>query len=138
MRGNTPADWIISTAPAHLALASQADFITVQHLRADPPTAPGRTYLLAGLLRYGACKRRMESCRARRPAYRCRHGHSSATPSTSRRKPNATCVRTASCPTCPHYSSIEHLRTESISLTFNPRPRTLTADTPHGERITTG
>ncbi|MCX5562017.1 recombinase family protein [Streptomyces sp. NBC_00038] len=106
MRWNTPADWIISTAPAHPALVSEADFITVQHLHADRPTAPGRTYLLAGLLRCGVCKRRMESCWARRPAYRCRHGHSSATPPAPLiGHPTPTCVRTASCLTCPHCSS---------------------------------
>ncbi|MGO4429652.1 recombinase family protein, partial [Streptomyces sp. MCAF7] len=31
MRWNTPTDWIISTGPAHPALVSEADFITVQN-----------------------------------------------------------------------------------------------------------
>ena len=40
---------------------------------------PGRRYRLAGLLRCGICGRRAESCWSNgRSAYRCRHGHSSA------------------------------------------------------------
>jgi site-specific DNA recombinase len=44
------------------------------------PAAPGnRRYLLAGLLACGACGRRMESAWSNgNPAYRCRHGHTSA------------------------------------------------------------
>lgn len=57
-----------------------------------PPreNAPGRIYLLAGMLRCGICERRMESGWTHgRPAYRCRHGHSSATGSDTGRPPNA-------------------------------------------------
>ena len=77
-----PDGWVISARPSHPALVSEEDFITVQCIRADRgiTTAAGRQYLLAGLLRCGICGRRMESCWANnRPAYRCRHGHSSAT-----------------------------------------------------------
>ncbi|MFF3377611.1 recombinase family protein [Streptomyces sp. NPDC002680] len=89
MRWNTPTDWIISTQPAHPALVSEADFIAAQHTRANRETAPKRAYLLAGLLRCGVCRRRMESHWAHRPAYRCRHGHSSATPPIPHRTPSA-------------------------------------------------
>jgi site-specific DNA recombinase len=78
-----PDGWVISTRPAHPALVSEEDFIAVQGLRAerdDTGTAPARQYLLAGLLRCGICGRRLESCWANnRPAYRCGHGHTSAT-----------------------------------------------------------
>ncbi|MGO4760458.1 recombinase family protein, partial [Streptomyces sp. 2MCAF27] len=89
MRWNIPADWVISAQPAHPALVGEADFIAVQHLRTARETAPGRTYLLAGLLRCGVCGRRMESHWARRPAYRCRHGYTSATRPMPGRTPNA-------------------------------------------------
>lgn len=77
-----PQGWVISTRPSHPALVSEEDFIAVQGIRADRDTraASGRRYLLAGLLRRGICGRRLESCWANnRPAYRCRHGYSSAT-----------------------------------------------------------
>jgi len=77
-----PEGWVISDRPSHPALVSEEDFIAVQGIRAerDTGTAAGRRYLLAGLLRCGTCGRRLESCWANnRPAYRCRHGHSSAT-----------------------------------------------------------
>jgi len=89
-RWTLPDGWIISARPSHPALVSEEDFITVQGLRAerDTGTAAGRRYLLAGLLRCGICGRRLESCWANnRPAYRCRHGHSSAaTPDPARPK----------------------------------------------------
>lgn len=80
MRWNTPDDWVISTTPAHPALVSEADFIAVQNLRVPREGVPGRVYLLAGLLRCGQCGRLLDSCWSHnRPAYRCRHGCSSAT-----------------------------------------------------------
>jgi hypothetical protein len=46
----------------------------------DTGTVASHRYLLAGLLRCGICRRRLESFWANnRPGYRCRHGHSSAT-----------------------------------------------------------
>jgi len=78
-----PDGWVISTRPSHPALVSEDDFIAAQGIRAERDnggTAGRRRYLLAGLLRCGICGRRLESCWANnRPAYRCRHGHSSAT-----------------------------------------------------------
>ena len=45
------------------------------------PCRRRRRYLLAGLLVCGTCGRRMESAWSNgRPAYRCRHGHTSAAP----------------------------------------------------------
>jgi site-specific DNA recombinase len=85
-----PDGWVISTRPSHPALVSEEDFIAVQGIRAERDTeaTSGRRYLLAGLLRCGICGRRMESCWANnRPAYRCRHGYSSAvTPDPARPK----------------------------------------------------
>jgi site-specific DNA recombinase len=89
-RWTLPDGWIISARPSHPALVSEEDFIAVQGIRAerDTATANGRRYLLAGLLRCGICGRRLESCWANsRPAYRCRHGYSSAvTPDPNRPK----------------------------------------------------
>jgi Recombinase zinc beta ribbon domain len=65
---------------AHPALVSEQDFVAVQGIRAARQDAdPGRRYRLAGLLRCGICGRRAESCWSNNhPAYRCRHGYSSA------------------------------------------------------------
>jgi len=88
-RWNLPGGWVISARPAHEALVSEADFIAAQDIAAargpDPDgglAGPGkRRYLLAGLLTCGTCGRRMESAWSHgRPAYRCSHGHTSATP----------------------------------------------------------
>jgi len=63
----------------------------VQGIRAERDntgTTTARQYLLAGLLRCGIRGRRLESCWANnRPAYRCRHGYTSAiTPDPARPK----------------------------------------------------
>jgi site-specific DNA recombinase len=68
--------------PAHAALVSEADFITAQEVAVPRgPAGPAvRRYLLAGLLVCGRCGRRLESAWSNGgPAYRCRHGHTSAT-----------------------------------------------------------
>ncbi len=89
-RWNLPEGWVISKHPAHAALVSEADFIAAQDTTAPRgPVGPAaRRYLLAGLLACGRCGRRLESAWSNgRPAYRCRHGHSSATvPDPSRPK----------------------------------------------------
>jgi hypothetical protein len=80
-RWNLPEGWVISRYPAHAALVSEAGFIAAQDT-ASPrgPAGPAaRRYLLAGLLASGRCGRRLESAwSSGRPAYRCRHGHTSA------------------------------------------------------------
>ena len=91
-RWNLPDGWVISRKLAHAALVSEADFIAAQDISAARGPAPGgrltapqkRCYLLAGLLVCGGCGRRMESAWSNgKPAYRCRHGHTTA----SRRGP---------------------------------------------------
>jgi len=86
-RWNLPDGWVISARPAHEALVSEADFIAAQDVNAvrgpSPRTGPGepqkRRYLLAGLLKCGVCGRRMESAWSNgKPAYRCRHGRTTA------------------------------------------------------------
>lgn len=86
-RWNLPVGWAISTRLAHPALVSEADFIAAQEISAArgpalraPLTGPEqRRYLLAGLLMCGICGRRMESAWSNgKPAYRCRHGYTSA------------------------------------------------------------
>jgi site-specific DNA recombinase len=81
-RWNLPDGWIISRQPAHPALVSEADFIAAQDATAPRgPVGPAtRRYLLAGLLACGRCGRRLESAWSNgKPAYRCRHGHTTAT-----------------------------------------------------------
>ena len=89
-RWGLPDGWVISARPAHPALVSEEDFIAVQGIRAQRDgTDPGRCYRLAGLLRCGICGRRAESCWSNnQPAYRCRHGHSSASASDTARPRN--------------------------------------------------
>ena len=91
-RWNLPDGWVISRKPAHSALVSEADFIAAQDISAARGPAPDkglaaprqRRYLLAGLLVCGGCGRRMESAWSNgKPAYRCRHGYTTA----SRRGP---------------------------------------------------
>jgi site-specific DNA recombinase len=97
-RWNLPDGWGISSKPAHPALVSEADFIAAQDISAArgpaPRTAPAgpekRRYLLAGLLACGICGRRMESAWSNgKPAYRCRHGRTSAMPPDPDRPKNA-------------------------------------------------
>jgi DNA invertase Pin-like site-specific DNA recombinase len=86
-RWNLPDGWVISRRPAHPALVSEAGFIAVQAISTargpaphDDPAAPARRrYLLTGLLACGTCGRRMESAWFNgKPAYRCRHGRTTA------------------------------------------------------------
>jgi hypothetical protein len=98
-RWNLPDGWVISARPAHPALVSEADFITAQDIRAargpaprdGSQAAPGeRQYLLAGLLTCGTCGRRMEPAWSNgKPAYRCRHGHTTASAPDPGRPKNA-------------------------------------------------
>ena len=97
-RWNLPDGWVISARPAHPALVSEADFIAAQDVNAVRGPSPGghlagpvrRRYLLAGLLAYGVCGRRMESAWSNgKPAYRCRHGYTSAAPPGPDRPKNA-------------------------------------------------
>ena len=90
-RWNLPEGWVISRHPAHAALVSEADFIAAQE--ATVPRGPAgpatRRYLLAGLVACARCGRRLESAWSNgKPAYRCRHGYTSATGSEHGRPKN--------------------------------------------------
>src|SRR5450755_3169795 len=89
-RWNLPEGWVISKHPAHAALVSEGDFIAAQDTAAPrgPAGPAARRYLLAGLLACGRCGRRLESAWSNgRPAYRCRHGYTSAaSPDAARAK----------------------------------------------------
>jgi site-specific DNA recombinase len=97
-RWNLPDGWVISRRPAHPALVSEDDFIAAQDISAacgpaphgDPDAPARRRYLLAGLLVCGTCGRRMESAWSNgKPAYRCRHGHTTAVEPDPGRPKNA-------------------------------------------------
>jgi Recombinase/Branched-chain amino acid transport system / permease component/Recombinase zinc beta ribbon domain len=111
-RWNLPEGWVISKRPAHTALVSEGDFIAAQDTAAARgPAGPAvRRYLLAGLLACGRCGRRLESAWSNgKPAYRCRHGHSSATrPQPGR--PGNTYVREDQI--LPHLAAIAILLTD--------------------------
>ena len=79
-RWGLPDGWVISARLAHPALVSEEDFIAALGIRAQRDgNDAGCQYRLAGLLRCGICGRRAESCWSNNhPAYRCRHGYSSA------------------------------------------------------------
>ena len=83
-RWNLPDGWVISARPAHPALISEDGFVAAQDISAARGPVPQgepvlRRYLLAGVLMCGVCGRRMESAWSNgKPAYRCRHGHTSA------------------------------------------------------------
>ncbi len=109
-RWNLPDGWVISRKPAHPALVSDADFIAAQDISAARGPAPGigltaprkRRYLLAGLLICGGCGRRMESAWSNgKPAYRCRHGHTTLAGADRAGSRTPTSARTGSCRTCP-------------------------------------
>jgi hypothetical protein len=109
-RWNLPDGWVISTRPAHEALVSEADFIAAQDIHAARGPSPQadlagpekRRYLLSGLLVCGMCRRRMESAWSNgKPAYRCRHGHTTVSPLTPVGRRTPTSARTVSCRTCP-------------------------------------
>ena len=125
-RWNLPEGWVISRRPAHAALVSEADFIKAQDTTAPrgPAGPAARRYLLAGLLACGRCGRRLESAWSHdRPAYRCRHGHTSAAvPDPAR--PKATYLREDEI--LPHLAALAILRAES-GIPDRPRPSGITA-----------
>ncbi len=167
-RWNLPEGWVISRRPAHPALVSEADFIAVQQISAPRgPAGPAtRRYLLAGLICCGTCGRRLESSWSNgRPAYRCRHGYTSATrPDPARPKnvyvredqimPHLGALaillaghehaqdhpRQASQLTGPAQAAelIDHLRSTGCTLTYDPRLRTLHTDTKDSIAVTIG
>ena len=97
-RWNLPDGWVISRQQAHPALVSEDDFVAAQGISAARGPVPDsglaapspRRYLLAGLLVCGGCGRRMESAWSNgKPAYRCRHGHTTASRTAQDRAKNA-------------------------------------------------
>jgi site-specific DNA recombinase len=166
-RWNLPDGWVISRKLAHPALVSEADFIAAQGISAARGPAPGagltaprkRRYLLAGLLICGGCGRRMESAWSNgKPAYRCRHGHTTASAPGPERLKNAYVREDRILPHLPavpvqlagpaaeqrrrrtrsgvdvrHQASpedvIRYLRERQITLTYDPASGTLNAGT---------
>ena len=164
-RWNTPDQWIISTAPAHAALVTEADFIAVQGMRATREDAK-HPYQLAGLLRCALCQRTVEGHWVNHvPGYRCRHGHTSAatpdpgrpkntylredrilaalpllhhrlnTTTPSRAPAGASASTAAPTPPTPQ-EVIDHLRTRGLRLSYHPQTRTLEASSQPPVRIT--
>ena len=168
-RWNLPTGWVISKHPAHPAIVSEADYIAAQQASAPRgPAGPAtRRYLLAGLLAYGTCGRRLESAWSNgKPAYRCRHGYTSATGSTPGRPANlrvredqvlprlaALAILHADGSHClwsgEHASTqvtapaqaadlIDRLRTADITLIYDPATRTLRDGTRNSRAVTAG
>ena len=165
-RWNLPEGWVISKHPVHAALVSEADFITAQDTAAPRgPARPAvRRYLLGGLIACGRCGRRLESAWSNgKPAYRCRHGYTSATvPDPAR--PKNTYVREDQI--LPHLAAlaillagsgepnpgsgslplltgpdrtadlIDQLRAAGTVLTYDPDQKTLRAGDPGTPAIT--
>jgi site-specific DNA recombinase len=167
-RWNLPEGWIISRRPAHPALVSEADFIAVQQMSAPrgPAGSAARRYLLAGLICCGSCGRRLESSWSNgRPAYRCRHGYTSATQPHPARPKNVYVREDQILPhlaalailltdrqhaqdhlgqtsqlTGPAHAAelIDHLRATGRTLTYDPQQRTLRTDTQDSTAVTIG
>jgi site-specific DNA recombinase len=159
-RWNLPEGWVISARPAHPAIVSEADFIAAQDLavRRGPDSPAGRHYLLAGLVPCGPCGRLLESCWSNgKPAYRCRHGHTTATRPDAARPGNSYIREDQILPRLPALgillgaparssrkqgtahslvpagaaAMISYLRAQGITLTYDPGERALRAST-HG------
>jgi site-specific DNA recombinase len=166
-RWNLPDGWVISRKPAHPALVTEADFIAAQGVSAPRGPAPAgglvapsqRRYLMAGLLVCGDCGRRMESAWSNgKPAYRCRHGHTTASRPSPGRVRNAYIREDRILPHLPalhlhltqptapqrrrrtrrgldsrHKASpedvIRYLRGQQITLTYDPASGALSAGT---------
>jgi len=165
-RWNLPEGWVISRRPAHAALVSEADFIAAQDTTAPRgPAGPAvRRYLLAGLLACGRCGRRLESCWSNgKPAYRCRHGYSSAVVPDPARPGNAyvredqilphlaAIAILLAAPAGPGSRSraqltgpvdvallIDQLRADGTVLTYDPDGRTLRAGGQDAPAVTIG
>jgi site-specific DNA recombinase len=168
-RWNLPEGWVISKHPAHAALVSETDFIAAQQQTAPrgPAGQAARRYLLAGLLACGRCGRRLESAWSNgKPAYRCRHGHTSATWPQTRRPGNsyvredqilphlaaisillAGAARTPGVGGCgaaqltgPEDTAglIDQLRADGVVMTYDPDDRTLHAGSPDAPSVTIG
>ena len=166
-RWNLPEGWVISTRPAHPAIISETDYIAAQDLslRRGPDSPAARCYRLAGLLRCGICGRLLESCWSNgKAAYRCRHGHTSATSPGPARPKNAYIREAQILPRlaalaillrgplpagrgqeqdnahgpAPAAAAevIAYLRASSITLTYDPHERTLRASTHDAAAIT--
>jgi len=168
-RWNLPEGWVISTHPAHAALVSEADFVKTQDTTTPrgPAGPAARRYLLAGLLTCRRCGRRLESAWSNgKPAYRCRHGHTSAARPEPGRSAN-TYVREdqilphlaaiaillagpAGIPSCGNRSPvqvtgpaaaaalIDRLRADGVVLTYDPGSRTLSVDGHDALSVTIG
>lgn len=73
----------MSEHKTHRPLVDDATFLAVEGMRTARATKDGETrhYVMAGLVTYGVCGRRMDAHWVHgRPGYRCRHGYSSAAP----------------------------------------------------------
>ena len=168
-RWNLPAGWVISARPAHPALVGEADYVAAQDVSAPRGTAgpATRRYLLAGLLRCGTCGRRLESAWSNgKPAYRCRHGYTSATrpdPArpknlyvredqilprlaalailhTGRGKPASGRNGGRARMTAPAQTAhlIDQLRSQGASLIYNPAAKTLRTDAQEPAAVSIG
>jgi site-specific DNA recombinase len=164
-RWNLPEGWVISTRPAHPAIVTETDFIAAQDLAAQrgPGSPAGRHYELAGLVRCGTCERLLESCWSNgKPAYRCRHGYTTAARPDPTRPPNAYIREDQILPRLPALGIligapagrsrkqstaqspasagavhlISYLRAKGITLTYDPGKHTLRAGTQSSLSVT--
>ena len=165
-RWNLPEGWVISKHPEHPALVSEADFIAAQDAAAPrgPAGQAVRRYLLSGLMTCGRCGRRLESAWSNgKPAYRCRHGYTSATGPEHGRPKN---IYIREDQILPHLAAmailladdgragdsgtmqitdraetaclIDRLRTAGVTLTYDPDSRTIRTGDDSAVAVTAG
>ncbi|WP_326553390.1 recombinase family protein [Micromonospora sp. NBC_01813] len=144
-RWNPRDQWVLSTRLVHPPLVSETDFIKAQTVNAvaTPEDGLPRRYLLTGLVICRTCGRRADAHWVRgRPGYRCRHGHSSASPPYPAGPSRCTYAKTCSSPTSHGNSTIERrkpattreLSPRTYGQTRSPSPATPTPSQSAGSR----
>jgi site-specific DNA recombinase len=160
---------VISARPAHRAIVSATDYNPAQLASAlrGPAGPVTQRYLLAGLLACGTCGRWLESAWSNcKPAYRCRHGYTSATRPGPGRPKNLYVREDQILPrlaalailhaadgkpasgkngrrarlTAPARASdlIDQLRSDGVSLIYDPAAKTLRTDAQEPAAVSIG
>lgn len=150
---NPHSDWIWSDNQAQPSLVDRQTWEQVQHIRSQRSAiAPGRIYLLSGLICCAHCGHRLEGAwNNNRATYRCKHPEQQDTDNDTRPMPKtlsvredsiiehlpAMLIRTGIDPAGDPATLADKLRTHRITLIYDHNDKTVTADCDDGPiRIT--